>query len=604
MTHTSRRHLPRLDTVDEKDLPQKFGSANVRPQKTLEDIPAEAIAQDTARLVAQSGDVERPAISTTKTPQAEFGVRQSQDETRFDETRDTKFNPDSFHDQSDSGKSPVRSPKHHSSMGALNSPNPSSAAHSIHHLRNQGSFDGTSPAMRGPPRANGHQRQHSKSMMVDPTPPPETLSSAKITRLPERRPPGQPLPPVPGPPLAQAIKPPGHVVKKKLSKGSVGSRQSVTGLFPVPPSMAVKKAASVQSKLSAKSFGTSISSGSKRTDILEEPNWEDDIDFAFEQGAEAMCDFDWESLPTPLREEDEDVEQAPAPVASPPLSDQSTPDSAGSGGVRLSGWIEQPAAFGSEPSIARSVGTPDSSSDVQHKRGSSVGHRGFLAARHASSDAVPQKIPKTPPMLEVVNGSQVSASHPPTFTLTSADEAKNSPYGSSTYFPVLDSSIPEYLSDPESTRTGSSRHRKSSSYGSYDSSGRSLKTVSDTTRWSSASTSSIPDLLHSQMAKKGRRISKPLESVPHSPDCEVPPALPREECPEPMEKTIAPGARPPPSDRATSDGAIVMRRPTNPGDRTLLFQSGRVVQRGRSMLPSLRAQIQSMPADEQEGGWI
>ncbi|EME82333.1 uncharacterized protein MYCFIDRAFT_208087, partial [Pseudocercospora fijiensis CIRAD86] len=323
VTHTSRRHLPRLDTVDEKELPQKFWAANARPHDTLEDMPADAIAQDTARLVAQSADLERPATATTQTPQADFGVRQSQDETRFDEARDTKINPHSFHDQFESGTSPLRSPKHHSSMGALNSPSPSSAAHSIHHLRNQGSFDASPQATRGPPRAHAHQRQQSKSMMIDSTPPPETLSSAKITRLPERRPPAQPLPPLPGPPPAHAINPPGHVVKKQLSKGSVASRQSGTGLLPLPPSMAVKKAASVQSKLSAKSCGTSISSASKRTDILEEPNWEDDIDFAFEQGAEAMCDFDWESLAAPLREEDEEVEQAPPPVASPPLSDQS-----------------------------------------------------------------------------------------------------------------------------------------------------------------------------------------------------------------------------------------------------------------------------------------
>ena len=84
-----------------------------------------------------------------------------------------------------------------------------------------------------------------------------------------------------------------------------------------------------------------------------------------------------------------------------------------------------------------------------------------------------------------------------------------------------------------------------------------------------------------------------LESVPHSPDG-------RDE-----QKTFTGiDDRPGLSDRSISD-TILMRRPATSGDRALLFNSGRVVQRGRSSTPTTsRMAIQSLPSDEQEGGWI
>jgi hypothetical protein len=308
------------------------------------------------------------------------------------------------------------------------------------------------------------------------------------------------------------------------------------------------------------------------------------------QEAEATCDFDWEQVASPVVEVDD--ERSLPDLPSSPLRDDDSPDSHGGGGVRLSGWLgnhsgpHSQADSGVVTHHTSNAGTPELDATGQpHKRGSSVGHRGFLAARNASSD----KLTKTPPLtLEVIEDSGVSWTAPTSLT-TPTDPPTQSIYNHS-YFPMDG----DYLSDPESTRPGGSNHRKSSSHGSFDSSGRSLQTATESTRWSSASTSSIPDLMHSHRKSVRKSlassVSKPLESVPHSPDG--------------RDAALDYLAADPPStqDHATSDG-MLMRRPGT-GDRTLLFQSGRVVQRGRQSTTPSRMAIHSLPPDDQEGGWI
>lgn len=584
--HTSKKHLPRLDTVDEKELSLQLNEAGLRPQRNLRGISADVL--DPARLRETSNSPKR-VVSRAGTPAGLVAMSDSGssktrndsgvDETTFDETQETKFNPaEHFHNFRHSRseeKTTLRSPRHVSSSPALNSsPASSSVSHTIQHLRNKASSDDMWGRSSSPSAASANLEANLGQS-------PEMLSKLQI----RSRPAGQsfrekqPLPPLPG--LQQ--------LTKKPSKGTVGSRTSLGQLFPPPRGSKIEYPSSVVSKRSSKSAATTRTSGSRATDILEEPNWEDDIDFAFEQEAEATCDFDWGQVAPSAIAHDEGFLAQCSPDED---------DSNGSGGVRLSAWIGEPSALTSKTvrpdSVGTGVSTPDPNTG-QHKRGSSVGHRGFQAARNASSD----KLTKTPPLSVEIVSEQVSSSLPPTFSLTGTDvDSSKSPYTSGSYFPAVDSGISEYLSDPESTRPGGSKHRKSSSYGSFDSSGRSLQSLqaaSESTRWSTASTSSIPDLMHSHRKQSRNSIRKsltavrPLESVPHSPGID-----------EPEKPALA--ERPTQWDRGVSDG-ILMRRPATPGDRALLFNSGRVVQRGRSATPS-RMAVTSLPPYEQEGGWI
>ncbi|KAF2208619.1 hypothetical protein CERZMDRAFT_107463 [Cercospora zeae-maydis SCOH1-5] len=545
--HTDRKNLPtRLETVDEATL-----------QNKLLDFDAEgrALQQNpTRRSVGMSKAL--PALPQPQVIPSRHRSSPSVDETTFDETADTKFtNLDEHFSARPAWTSPThRPPRHSASSPNLCSPTASSAAHTTPHLHTDASDDVKSPPSEESPQPGQHAQLPTRG---------RPLGQSFREK--------QPLPPVPGPAAATAI-------GQKASDASLVSDRQIIGLqFPAPPGAKMNYPASVasqKSKRSSKSAAPTTQSASTRafSDIPVGVDWEDDIDWAFEQEAEATCDFDWEKYAD---------EKEKLPVPSP---DDESPESSGSGGVRLSAWMNDPSALDSQAKHVSASSTPatspymDDGAPQNHKRGSSVGHRGFLAARNASSD----KLTKTPPMSVEIKASE-------------------SPYASQTYFPTFDSSIPEYLSDPESTRVGGARHRKSSSYGSFDSSGRSLQTASasDSTRWSSASTSSIPDLLHSYNSnrKSVRRSAasgtfRLLESVPHSPDGRD----------ESKSFPVDAAERPTVTDRAISDG-ILMRRPATSGDRALLFQSGRVVQRGRSTTSS-RMQIRSLPGDGQEGGWI
>lgn len=468
-------------------------------------------------------------------------------------------------------------------MSALSSPSNKDPEKLRHLIKERGVRDEN--VHRGPQRAATTSDVRA-SLPVRPAPLPETLSAL------ESRPAGQsdrekqPLPPVPG-----------RAVRKFPSKGSMRTGSGNLGqLFPVPPgsmragsaagSVAGSMAGSFVSKRSSKSVATVNS----RMDVMSEPTWEDDIDFAFDQEAEATCDFDWENAAA-LREEDEH-ELMP--------SDQPTPEDDESpgvepGGVRLSAWLGDTPSESSSRSPVRCDGgdAPSTSSDnVQHKRGSSVGHRGFQAARTLSSnDAVSQ----TPPPLALNLATSASGSPIPLIKASLLD-CEKSPYTEGEMnFPGFDSTrFPEYLSDPESSSRSSER-RKSSSTNSYESSGRSLQMGSEMSRWSSASASSIPDLLHSRRksrssVRKSHRMSRPLESVTSADEEDVEDqAVPR-----------------PQWNRAQTD-TIIMRRPSTSGDRALLFSAGRTVQRGRSATPPSRIALGDSVvevAGEDHAGWI
>lgn len=571
LTHTAKKHIPLLQTVDERNLTAKFWSVNAyqKPKDDLKEIQADDLSETIATQPSEVSSLDRPCSS-----QATTEVAESLDETTFDETQETKFNPDAFetiHEVHSGPQSPEKTPKHYSSMTALSSPAVTDPEKLRHLIKER--------AIRKEDVPLSSQRAASDVRVNLPTRPavlPKTVSGPLETPAGQSQRAQQPLPPVP----AQAV-------RKVPSKSSMRSAGGTLGqLFPTHPGYRASSAAgsmtgSVAGSTVSKRSSKSVATVNSRTDVLVEPTWEDDIDFAFDQEAEASCDFDWENVTSPPPEEEED--EALTPAANPPLDDDDESPSGEPGGVRLSAWL------GDAPSVPSTT----SLDNVKHKRGSSVGHRGFQAARTGSNDGV------VPPLALKLGSGRSASGSPIPLIKASLLECEKSPYTEGEMnFPGFDPTrYPEYLSDPESS-SRSSQRRKSSSTNSYESSGRSLRMGSDTTRWSSASASSVPDLLQSRRKSRSevrwsRRMSRPLESVTSA-----------DEDDEEVEAVAAPRLQ---VTRAHTD-TFMMRRPSTSGDRTLLFSAGRFVQRGRSATPPSRValaggNVVEVPGEDRTG-WI
>jgi len=179
----------------------------------------------------------------------------------------------------------------------------------------------------------------------------------------------------------------------------------------------------------------------------------------------------------------------------------------------------------------------------------------------------------------------------------------------------------EYLSDPESIRTGGSKHRKSSSYGSWESiarppgGGAGHPPLRDAAaRWSVASTNSIPDLLHSKRKSRSSLlhksiISRPLESLPQSPDKPSKSGGLLEGAGAEEESSIVPRAA---QIQPMRNTFVIRRAPETEGDRaaTALQGAGRAVQRGRPPTPSQFSRLLQpeeaarVQSDRDAGGWI
>jgi hypothetical protein len=238
---------------------------------------------------------------------------------------------------------------------------------------------------------------------------------------------------------------------------------------------------------------------------LSEASWEEDVDFCYEQEAESTCDFHWD-------ENDEDLD----------------------GAFRLSKFL--PPNDGSRSSALFAT-SAHSTSPLQRRRSSIVGHRGFQHARTTSvileapdHEACPQRSQE-----QLVSGKEDSK---PMF----GPEMMH-----------LSTSVGS-ISDSASTRTGSSGHQKSSSCASYESGIRPTAPSSDNGHSSIASLNSVPELMHCTTARSSTEaITTPQAREPA-------PALPR------------PARQMPVCD--------IMRKPSTLSNRAIL-QAGRVVQRGR-----------------------
>lgn len=347
------------------------------------------------------------------------------------------------------------------------------------------------------------------------------------------------------------------------------------------PSSVKSKRSSQSAHKSPAESNTSTASDARRPSILSDATWEDDVDFCYEQNAESTCQFDWNTTPKSVR-------------------DQSIADSEGGEG-RLTTWLAPSPILGSEsppssraaPSEDRTILHPRMDSPSQHSRGSSVGHRGFLAARLGSNKNGPRrgsadrgfKAKYGPPAIGVTpSPAPVNILSPVLSVSGDQPEPTKPPFSPGTlHFHAFDGAnraSAEYLSDQESTSTGYTKHSKSSSYGSYESVLRpgASNAGRDAARWSVASVNSVPELVHSKRKSKASLhkglISKPLESLPQSPGDQ-------DSFPEGCT------AVPPASQIEPMRYTFVMRRPESVSDRTVLQAAGRAVQRGRPTTPTL-----------------
>lgn len=567
VTHTKRNQLPKLETVDESDLKAEFWSASAyqRPRRHLNGIKADDLDEKHRQLgISRGSPSSRPSSPIpvelpTERPRlaSPLGQATSSDETVFDEERDTRFNPDAASRALHTTGSPTRFPRRYSSLGALKEQSPQ-ASH-----RSPDTFYESSSSHEGNAGAACDHIQAAQITQIGVASSPvadrirdqaNRLSQSYSYRA------RQPLPPLPP--------------QAPLNKPSKSSPKPERAANVSTPSLAAAESIHASPKSKRSSHSTKIASPAtcstpdlRRPSTIWDTTWEDDVDFCYEQEAESTCDFDWDGAMTLHRQSVE--------------SD---------GGVRLSSYAPSVANGLSRDTtgLARNASdknecgtkTERLSSQLRSRSSVSVGHRGFLQARNSSVDLSGSKRSSGPPHLEwTPSSTQVSILSPVFSVLDKTETTPTTPLSpDAKHFPRFEATNNDYLSDPESCLTGGSRHRKSSSYGSYESFARPAAAKTETGRWSIASSTSVPELMHSrrksrQSVQKGM-ISQPLESLPQSPN--------QSDGSREEDSTIVP--------RSLRTGPVrntfVMRRPQTPEDRTTLQAAGRAVQRGRPPTPN------------------
>lgn len=398
----------------------------------------------------------------------------------------------------------------------------------------------------------------------------------------------QPLPPVPKSPPTVSGRP-----RKSSTRSLNTTHASSTSLQPPSKQAASPKSkrSSIYSSRSSRSAGLSLSHSSlldmRQSTNISDTTWEDDVDFIYAQEAESTCNFNWNVGKSPCWSPVEnESEQRPISAAY----------HAHSPTIPLGETNARPVNDSKETIAERRR----SRKADRAPRASSVGHRGFLAARRSSQE-----------LQDVSNpvGLTPSSSHAsllsPVFSINGAEEdAGKTPFTPATFqYTGIQRASSDFLSDPESYRnSGSTQHRKSSSYGSHESRGRPPPNPArDTNRWSMVSANSLPELMHSRPRSKvilsKAIISKPLEVLPQSPPFEFDsmesPIVPREFQTQPVRNSF------------------VMRMPQAPSDPDVQqsaekFAQGRephVVTTPRTAY-SHRREYSIIPADDNVPGWI
>lgn len=605
ITHTAKTQLPALDTVDERDLPREFWAANAhqRPKSQLngiqaDDLPAshQRITPETWRpATAKSGSVsplhppetgdDRPYIAAPSRPISRI------DESIFDRVFESSTDPGNRLAADDSART-SRHPRRRSSLNAIRALQAERSTTDLPTLDEGEWRNAVSDNYVAEVTDAGLDESSTASPVLSPPVQPDDPHLDNIAYRSR-----QPLPRIPPSRSEERLS------KRSSHSTEVARIPSISLQMPTEHTWTPK---SSQSSYSSRSVGKSPSQSSstdpRHSAVISDTTWEDDVDFIYEQQAESTCNFNWEATKGRREASAERLKRTGSANAvyhahSPTLHSPALPSPA------LTMMSESDSIFNSS---AETIAERRSSRKVENPhRG--VGHRGFLAARKSSQDLTASR--QTPTPISLTASSSHGSLLSPVFSV-SGDDDRKAPYTPGTpFFAHHTGGInPDFLSDPESCRnSGSTRHTKSSSYGSHESSARPPRSSSsqrEGARWSLASASSMPELMRSHSRPRSKLLSKgmisaPLESLPQSPpystddDVEDSTIVPREFRTQPVRNSF------------------VMRRPQTPSDRTILQAAGRTVQtRGsRASPPRGFSQISLPGADgstieHEVPGWI
>lgn len=652
VVHTAKQQLPPLETVEEKDLPGEFWSVSAyqRPRRHLHGIKADHLPRNQPEkpVAKESGSTQLLPSPPTRTganlPPVTEDPLPSPNETTFDEATETRFDVDDGARGLTPEKQPLKFPKRYSSLNALQIPTQTEQnalrppmtfydSNSSNASR-ETEIDAVSPVEEADKLASPIDQDAKPISPIDgcedtkgfgelevrtvspidfndfPAPPSSrkgsagTLSETELRNTSALNPEEttalpvaamgmandersrdiayrsrQPLPPLP--PQKSAL----QNSKRKPELSSMTSTSMRPMFNPSEPPVSPRsKRSSRSSRSRHKSPAFSSSSDVRLSTNLSDATWEEDVDFCYEQAAESTCDFNWNVVSRSQASSLTQLDTAQPSIStyhahSPDIPNDSTSS------LRYE-------SHGDTITEQR-----QSQPKVRHKPGFSVGHRGFLAARKSSTDLSVRSNHHPAPIKISPEATQVSILSP-VFSIADTDhEAQKSPVALGAL--QVNGVDGANLSDPESCRnSSSSRHLKSSSYGSYESTTRQAvpRPSKESSRWSVAS-ENVPELMRSRPKSKTalskNMISAPLETLVQSP------RDPKEM--EFEESTIVPRS----SQTEPVRNSFLMRRPQTTSDRAVLQAAGRAVQRYRPSTPNgLSRLIQTPDPHESRGDYV
>ncbi|KAI7097740.1 hypothetical protein KC365_g16004 [Hortaea werneckii] len=541
VTHTSQKDVPRLDTVDEKDLTAKFWalSAYERPKRRLNGIQAVDVTEKLGQIGVSRGSPSSRPTSPVCNPAAEsptrgahsagsFGTVVNIDETMLDKTKDVIVEPNRSFSAAHLNKKLPNPPQRDSSLGALND-------YRLKYLETP------QPVSHDNNTSNECQNRHNTLVMSGADelaatlhPVPEEQSLASMTPEPseiDRT--KQPLPPLPP-----------HANIKRDS--ALSMKQFRSSRMSVPSTVSSERPSSKRSSHSTQSPLRSSGSTTDNHVGLESSvsgaNWQDDVDFCYEQQAESTCNFDWQN-PDPSQ-------------------------------------VERSSVSESNGSTRPFIRVPYSSLDMSTP---------WKSGRKSIEAFVPRTYPPSGMYLRNVSTGHHTRNSP-------AHPLRNSinvpPTWRPTYSTAQITSQANGLGSKEETSTA---HLASTIPHVYNSTGGTKTALPGKARWTFTSTHSVPELLHRRSRERRSipklSISQPLETLPQSP-ADVSSTT--------GHKSAQSEAAP------SLETTTTIRRPESSFERTALQAAGKAVQRSRPPPTGNRlSRIESVEQfDDERAGWI
>ncbi|KAI7285238.1 hypothetical protein KC345_g1799 [Hortaea werneckii] len=539
VTHTTQKDVPRLDTVDEKDLTARFWalSAYERPKRRLNGIQAVDVTEKLGQIgVARGSPSSRPtspvpnaaAESPTRGAHSAgfFGPVGNIDETMLDKTKDVSVEPKRSFSAAHLNKRLPNPPKRDSSPGALNDQRlkyletPQPITHEIGNANMCQSRNNALSVSGSDELASTLHSVPEEQSLASMTPEPSEIDRTK-----------QPLPPLP--PQAN-IKRDSALSIKPFQPSRVS----------VPSTISSERRSSKRSSHSTRSpLRTSGSTTDNHVGLessVSESNWQDDVDFCYEQQAESTCNFDWQN-PDPSQ-------------------------------------VERSSVSESNGSAQSFIRVPHSSLDMSSP---------WKSGRKSIEAFVPRTYPPSGMYMRNVSTGQYTRN-------SSVHPLRNSVNVPPTRMPTYDAAH----TSSQSNGIGSKEENSAANLASttphvYNSAAGPQATLPGRTRWTFTSTHSVPELLRRRSRERRSipkfSISQPLETLPQSP-ADVADSNGQESAhPE-----AAPGV----------NTMTTIRRPESSFERTALQAAGKAVQRSRPPTGNRLSRIESVEQFDERAGWI